>query len=74
MRKRHQYALLATVLLSATASTFGGYTGVGPEMRFQLLEIVTPQWFTVQRSVNGVTKSHPAGEGVRLAHPAIIGL
>lgn len=61
-------------MVGFTASTFGGYTGVGPEMRFQLLEIVTPQRFTVQRSVNGVTKSHPAGEGVRLAHPAIIGL
>lgn len=57
-----------------TASTFGDWEGADPELRFQLLEIVTPQRFMVDRSVNGVVKDHPAGEGVSLAHPAIIGL
>lgn len=35
---------------------------------------VTPQAFTVVRSVNGVTKSHPAGADVRLANPTIVSL
>jgi hypothetical protein len=34
----------------------------------------SPQSFTVTRSVNGVVKSHAAGEDVRLAHPMILAL
>lgn len=57
-----------------SASTFGSYTGVEPELRFQLLELMTPQLMSVERSVNGVVKEHPAGTSVRLARPATIGL
>ncbi|MET7933497.1 hypothetical protein [Streptomyces sp. NPDC005322] len=34
----------------------------------------SPQTFTVVRSVNGITKSHPAGTAVNLATPAIAAL
>lgn len=34
----------------------------------------SPQTFTVQRSINGVVKSHAAGTDVRLAYPAIVAL
>ncbi|HEY6493781.1 MAG TPA: hypothetical protein VIZ43_10935 [Trebonia sp.] len=34
----------------------------------------SPQSFAVTRSVNGVAKSHTAGEDVRLAHPMILAL
>jgi hypothetical protein len=34
----------------------------------------SPQAFAVTRSVNGVVKSHAAGEDVRLAHPMILAL
>src|SRR5690606_37635437 len=42
--------------LGFTASAFTGYTGTNPELRYQLLEVVTPQRMTVTRSVNEVTK------------------
>jgi hypothetical protein len=36
--------------------------------------ITAPQAFTVVRSINGVVKSHSAGEDVRLHNPTILGL
>lgn len=57
-----------------TASAFTGYTGTSPELRYQLLEVVTPQRLTVDRSVNRVVKSHDAGTPVSLAWPAVLGL
>jgi len=45
------------------ASAFAGNTNTSPELRFQLVEIVTPQRMTVVRSVNGVVKSHGRGPG-----------
>src|SRR5690606_6715726 len=56
------------------ASAFAGNTNTSPELRFQLVEIVTPQRMTVVRSVNGVVKSHGSGTRVGLNRPAIIGL
>lgn len=56
------------------ASAFAGNTNTSPELRFQLVEIVTPQRMTVVRSVNGVVKGHGAGTRVGLNRPAIIGL
>lgn len=57
-----------------SASTFSGYSGSNPSMRFQLLEIVTPQRMTVERSINGVVKSHSATTRIGLETPATIGL
>jgi hypothetical protein len=43
-------------------------------MAFDDFTVVTPQLFTVARSVNGITKSHAAGADVQLANPMIIAL
>ncbi|MGW3025875.1 hypothetical protein [Streptomyces sp. NPDC001221] len=37
-------------------------------------QVVSPQTFSVIRSMNGVVKSHIAGEDVRLAYPTILAL
>lgn len=57
-----------------SASTFASYTGVDPEMRFRLEEVVAPQVFTVERSINTVVKEHPAGTALSLDRPAVLGL
>lgn len=45
-----------------------------PTFTFDDYRLVAPQRFTVERGINGVTKSHTAGTDVRLAHPAIVAL
>lgn len=51
------------------------FTGLFPVVfSYDNFTSINPQTFTVTRSVNDVTKSHVAGESVRLAHPAIIAL
>jgi hypothetical protein len=35
---------------------------------------VTPQTFTVLRSINGIVKPHAAGSSVRVTSPAVLGL
>jgi hypothetical protein len=49
-------------------------TNVNPEVRYDNFELVNPQTFTVQRSVNTVTKAHTVGTAVALATPAIVAL
>ncbi|MFE0801080.1 carbohydrate binding domain-containing protein [Streptomyces sp. NPDC058812] len=58
-------------LRSISAST---NTNVNPEIRYDDLDVVNPQTYTVTRSQNGVTKSHTAGTAVALAYPAVIAL
>ncbi|QBI56793.1 alkaline phosphatase D family protein [Streptomonospora litoralis] len=50
------------------------FTGTNPSFRFQLAEVVTPQSMTVQRSINTVSKDHPAGTGLSLDRSPVIGL
>lgn len=57
-----------------SASTFAGYSGTNPSMRFQMLSVETPQRFTVTRSINGVEKSHSAGTAISLDREAVVGL
>src|SRR5690606_16817071 len=54
------------------ASAFAGNTNTSPELRFRLVEIVTPLRMTVCRSVNGLVTGHGAGLWVGLNRPAII--
>ncbi|WP_333743839.1 carbohydrate binding domain-containing protein [Streptomyces ardesiacus] len=61
------YLGLRSVSASAT-------TNVNPEVRYDDVEVVGPQTYTVTRSVNGVTKTHNAGVPVALAYPAVIPL
>lgn len=51
-----------------------GNTNVNPEVRYDNLDVFSPQTFTVIRSVNGVVKSHAAGADTRLAYPAYTAL
>ncbi|TFE42506.1 hypothetical protein E3E14_25315 [Streptomyces sp. ICN441] len=55
--------------IGVTGSAFSGLTNVGLELRYDQFEIVTPQLMTVTRSVNGISKAHPAGTPVSLATP-----
>jgi hypothetical protein len=52
----------------------GNTNAASVEIRYDNFEVVSPQTFTVTRSVNGVTKSHSAGADVRLAYPSILDL
>ncbi|MFI0236320.1 carbohydrate binding domain-containing protein [Streptomyces sp. NPDC016845] len=61
-------------LVGVTASGFAGNSNVNPAIAFDNFEIVTPQTFTVTRSMNRVVKALPAGADVRLATPAIVAL
>ncbi|WKV74216.1 hypothetical protein AW27_023530 [Streptomyces sp. PCS3-D2] len=47
-----------------------GNTNTGVEYRFDNFLVESPQRITVTRAVNDVTKSHAAGERIRLAQPA----
>jgi hypothetical protein len=49
-------------------------TDVNPVISYDDLALLTPQTFTVTRSVNGVVKAHTAGESVSLANPTILPL
>lgn len=59
---------LRTILSSANTNT------LPVTASYDDFQQVSPQTFTVTRSVNGITKSHVAGEDVRLATPCIISL
>ncbi|MET7514077.1 carbohydrate binding domain-containing protein [Streptomyces sp. NPDC005480] len=65
---------IATGAVGVTASGFTGNTNTNPAVMFDQFEIVTPQTFTVRRSVNGIAKAQQAGSDVRLATPPIVAL
>lgn len=58
-------------LRSISAST---NTNTNPEIRYDDVDVVNPQTYTVTRSVNRATKTHTAGVPVALAYPAVIPL
>ncbi|MDX3398452.1 hypothetical protein [Streptomyces sp. ME01-18h] len=60
--------------VGVTASTFGGNSNANPAVRYDDFQVVTPQLLTVERSLNGIIKTHPVGEPVGLATPAIVAL
>ncbi|WP_318205399.1 hypothetical protein [Streptomyces sp. SCL15-4] len=49
-------------------------TNVNPSIKYDDFAIVSPQLFTLTRSINGVIKTHSAGEDVRLATPTYLAL
>lgn len=67
-------AITTTSFIGVRSISASGNTNVNPEVRYQNLQIVDPQTFTVTRSVNGVTKSHAAGADLRLANPTVLSL
>lgn len=73
----------ASVLVSIATSTWVtdpsqfpfDITITGEQMTVTgITSATSPQTFTLTRSVNGVVKTHAAGEQVRLTHPAVIAL
>jgi hypothetical protein len=65
---------IATGLPGVSAARASGNTNASPTLAFDDFTLVTPQRFAVQRSVNGIEKSHNAGDDVRLADPSIVAL
>lgn len=51
-----------------------GNTNASADIRADNFNLITPQTFTVIRSVNDVVKTQTSGEDVRLAFPAIAGI
>ncbi|MFI0233166.1 hypothetical protein [Streptomyces sp. NPDC017086] len=51
-----------------------GNTNASPSVKYDDVQVVSPQQFTVTRSVNGVVKAHTAGESVALAYPTVLAL
>jgi hypothetical protein len=67
-------APIASGFVGVTADRATGNTNAAASFAFSDFQTGSPQFFTVERSVNGVTKPHPAGADVRLAEPAIVAL
>ncbi|MEU0245167.1 hypothetical protein ABZ192_12680 [Streptomyces sp. NPDC006235] len=65
---------IATGEVGLSASGFTGNTNTAPAFRFDDFLITDTQLFTVTRSLNGVVKSHSAGEAVNIANPAFTSL
>lgn len=55
-------------------SASGNTNGTSVQIRYDDLELVNPQLFTVTRSVNGVVASHDAATDVRLARPVYLAM
>jgi len=51
-----------------------GNTNAAAELRFDNIDLINPQSYTVTRSANGVVKTQTAGASVALNHPAPIAL
>ncbi|WP_073754227.1 hypothetical protein [Streptomyces sp. CB03234] len=60
--------------VGVSGSALGGLTNVNPVTRYDNFEVITPQRFTVARSVNGVSKSHGAGTALSLHDPIRLAL
>ena len=51
-----------------------GNTNANAEFRFDNFEVLNPQTLSVERSFNGVVKSHSSGASVALTYPMILAL
>lgn len=51
-----------------------GNTNANADIRFDNFDLITPQTFVVERSVNAVGKTQAAGESIGLAFPAVPGI
>lgn len=67
-------AFSAAGSVGARSITVAGNTNVNPVIRYDNLDMVTPQIMTVTRSVNGIVKAQAAGESIRLADQMIVAL
>jgi hypothetical protein len=67
-------SLTTSVSTGCRSIAASGNTNTNPQVRYDNLEVLNPQAFTVTRSVNGVVKPQTAGTAVQLATPMIIAL
>ncbi|UOB09061.1 carbohydrate binding domain-containing protein [Streptomyces sp. HP-A2021] len=67
-------ALTTSAFIGLRSISASSNSNVNPEVRYDQLDLVNPQTYTVTRSVNGVSKTHTAGAAVALAHPAYTSL
>lgn len=67
-------SITTTAFFGTRSIAAAGNTNVNPEVRYDTLQVVNPQTFTVTRSINGITKAQVAGEDIRLATPTVISL
>lgn len=70
---------IASGAIGLTASVGSGSTNTSPSFAFDDFTVVSPafpvpQFFTVTRSVNGISKAHAAGTDIRLADPTYVAL
>lgn len=57
--------------IGLTGSGFAGVTNVNPQLRYDEFRVLSPQKFTLTRSVNTIIKPHDAGTAVGLARPTV---
>lgn len=57
--------------IGLTGSGFAGVTNVNPQLRYDEFRVLSPQSFTLTRSVNTIVKPHASGAGVRVHRPAV---
>jgi hypothetical protein len=67
-------SLTTSVSTGCRSISASGNTNVNPQVRYDDIEVLNPQAFTVTRSVNTVVKSQTAGTAVSLAQPAYAAL
>ncbi len=67
-------AISQAYTIGTRSITVAGTTNMNPQIRYDNYEVVSPQVFTVTRSVNDVVKSHAAGADIRLSQPTVISL
>lgn len=67
-------ALTAAASVGVRCFRNTGNTNVSPELRFDNLDLISPQTYTVARSANGIVKTQTSGATVALAYPAYLAL
>jgi hypothetical protein len=66
--------LVTPNLLGFRSISGSGSTNVNPSIKYDDYAIVSPQLFTMTRSINGVVKTHSRGETLSLATPTYLAL
>jgi len=67
-------SISTTAYFGARSILSSANTNVNPVVSYDNVNVVSPQTFTVTRSINGVTKAHSAGEALSLATPVYLAL
>jgi hypothetical protein len=67
-------SLTTSSLIGVRSISAAANTNVNPEVRYDNLNLVNPQTYTVTRSANGAVKTQSAGAAVALAYPSYIAL